>query len=91
MFKYQSTTRAITVTVEPTYLDDQSSPDRSHFVWKYHVRIENGGSETVQLQDRYWRITGPWAGSKRCAAPAWSASSRSWRPARPSNTPPARR
>ncbi|HVT51426.1 MAG TPA: Co2+/Mg2+ efflux protein ApaG [Dongiaceae bacterium] len=57
MFKYQSTTRAITVTVEPTYLDDQSSPDESHFVWKYHVRIENGGSETVQLRNRYWRIT----------------------------------
>jgi ApaG protein len=57
MFKYQETTRAITVTVAPTYLDDQSSPEDSHFVWKYHVRIENGGPETVQLRNRYWRIT----------------------------------
>lgn len=54
---YQETTRAITVTVRPTYLDDQSSPDESHFVWKYQVRIENGGGETVQLRTRYWRIT----------------------------------
>ena len=57
MFKYQETTRAITVTVEPTYLEDQSSPEESHYVWKYHVRIDNGGEETVQLRYRYWRIT----------------------------------
>jgi len=57
MFKYQETTRAITVTVEPTYLEDQSSPEESHYVWKYHVRIDNGGAETVQLRNRYWRIT----------------------------------
>lgn len=54
---YTQTTRAITVTVLPTYLDDQSAPDEAHFVWKYHVRIENGGAETVQLRNRYWRIT----------------------------------
>ena len=54
---YKQTTRSITVTVMPTYLDDQSTPDESHYVWKYHVRIENGGGETVQLRNRYWRIT----------------------------------
>jgi ApaG protein len=57
MFKYQETTQAITVTVEPTYLEDQSSPEESHYVWKYHVRIDNGGEQTVQLRNRYWRIT----------------------------------
>jgi ApaG protein len=57
MFTYRETTRAITVFVQPTYLDDQSSPEESHFVWKYHIRIENGGGETVQLRNRYWRIT----------------------------------
>ena len=54
---YKETTRAITITVRQTYLDDQSSPDESHYVWKYQVRIENGGGETVQLRTRYWRIT----------------------------------
>jgi ApaG protein len=54
---YQQTTRSITVSVEPTYLDDQSSPDEAHFVWKYQVRIENHGGMTVQLRNRYWRIT----------------------------------
>lgn len=54
---YSSTTRAITVTVEPVYLDDQSEPSRSHYVWAYHVRIDNEGTEVVQLLNRFWRIT----------------------------------
>jgi ApaG protein len=54
---YVQTTNAITVTVEPVYLEDQSSPENNHFVWAYHVRIENHGNETVQLLSRYWQIT----------------------------------
>ena len=54
---YARTTRSITVTVEPFYLDDQSAPEENHFVWAYHVRIENHGEQTVQLLTRFWRIT----------------------------------
>lgn len=54
---YSETTRAITVTVRPMFLEDQSSPNDAHFVWAYRVRIENRGSETVQLLRRHWRIT----------------------------------
>jgi ApaG protein len=54
---YSATTRAIKVTVKPFYLEDQSSPPDDHYVWAYHVRIENHGSETVQLRRRHWRIT----------------------------------
>jgi ApaG protein len=54
---YSETTRAITVTVRPTFLEDQSSPGDAHFVWAYRVRIENNGEETVQLLRRHWRIT----------------------------------
>ncbi len=54
---YETVTRDIMVTVEPSYLDDQSSPSDNHYVWSYHVRIENHGRETVQLRNRYWRIT----------------------------------
>lgn len=53
---YALTTRSITVTVEPEFLDDQSDPDEHRFVWAYHVRIENQGTQTVQLKSRYWRI-----------------------------------
>lgn len=54
---YQAETRAILVTVEPIYLEEQSQPSEAHYVWAYHVRIENQGLETVQLRNRYWRIT----------------------------------
>lgn len=54
---YERTTRAITVTVYPYYLEDQSSPADNHYVWAYRVRIENNGSEAVQLLRRHWRIT----------------------------------
>jgi len=39
--KYSATTRQILVTVSPTYLEDQSVPENSHFVWAYHVVIQN--------------------------------------------------
>ncbi|CAA6604187.1 Protein ApaG [Rhodospirillaceae bacterium LM-1] len=54
---YSKITRAITVSVEPVYLEDQSNPEENHFVWAYRVKIENGGMETVQLLRRHWRIT----------------------------------
>ncbi|MEW5727034.1 MAG: Co2+/Mg2+ efflux protein ApaG [Pseudomonadota bacterium] len=54
---YTETTRGITVTVKPFYLDDQSSPADNHYVWAYRVRIENHSGETVQLKRRHWRIT----------------------------------
>jgi ApaG protein len=54
---YSETTREILVTVKPYFLEDQSSPDEDHFVWAYHVHIENKGPETVQLLNRHWKIT----------------------------------
>ncbi len=54
---YSATTRSIKVMVKTIYLDDQSSPSDNHFVWAYHVRIENHGEETVQLRRRHWKIT----------------------------------
>ena len=54
---YCETTQGITITVKPYFLDEQSAPEKSHFVWAYHVRIENGGNETVQLRQRHWEIT----------------------------------
>ena len=55
---YSETTRGIKVTVEPVYLDEQSSPNDGQFVWAYHVRIENGSPATVQLRARHWRGRG---------------------------------
>ena len=55
--KYSATTQQISVSVHPTYLDDQSAPEQNQFVWAYRIVIENHGAETVQLRSRYWRIT----------------------------------
>ena len=54
---YHATTKEIEVSVEPFYLEDQSEPDKGHFVFAYHVRIENHGGQTVQLINRHWQIT----------------------------------
>ena len=54
---YSSITRSIRGSVKPVFLDEQSSPSNEHYVWAYQVRIENDGSETVQLINRHWHIT----------------------------------
>ena len=54
---YSCTTHDIRVTVQPMYLDEQSSPEDQQFVWAYQVRIENLGDRTVRLRNRYWSIT----------------------------------
>src|SRR5579859_1796228 len=54
---YRAITREIEVSVEPIYLEAQSSPADSHYVWAYRVTIENHGRETVQLLSRHWMIT----------------------------------
>lgn len=54
---YQQRTRSIHISVEPFYVDDQSSPSSDRFVFGYRVKIDNQGNETVQLMSRYWQIT----------------------------------
>ena len=53
---YEETTNHIKISVKPTYLTEQSEPDNSHYVWAYHIRIENLGSSRVQLINRHWKI-----------------------------------
>ena len=38
-------------------MDERSSPEDEHYVFAYQVKIENQGAETVQLRNRYWKIT----------------------------------
>lgn len=54
---YSKTTNGITVSVEPSYLEDQSSPENNQYVWAYRITIENRGNEPARLRSRYWRIT----------------------------------
>ena len=54
---YLAITRGIAVSVEPAYLEANSSPESSQYLWAYRVTIENQGRETVQLLSRHWMIT----------------------------------
>jgi ApaG protein len=54
---YRSLTRGIQVTVEPVYLEEESSPSENHYFWAYTVEIVNNGAEAVQLRARHWKIT----------------------------------
>ena len=57
LFPFHATTRDITVHVAVTFLPEQSEPDRGRWFWAYHIRIENIGSQPVQLLTRHWIIT----------------------------------
>lgn len=54
---YRQTTNDITIEVRAVFLEDQSSAAENRFVWAYQVTISNGGAKSVQLLNRYWRIT----------------------------------
>ena len=52
-----TTTRGIRIHVTSSYLSDRSSPKDSQYLFAYHVRISNVGTETAQLVSREWVIT----------------------------------
>ena len=54
---YRSTTRAIQVTVEPSFVDHESSAEHNRYFWAYRIEIANLGEEVVRLRSRHWRIT----------------------------------
>jgi ApaG protein len=54
---YEAVTRDIRICVTPQYLEDESAPDESRYVWADTIDISNEGQETVQLRSRHWRIT----------------------------------
>src|SRR5215475_15825946 len=56
-YMYRAVTRRIEVTVEPNFLPERSSAERSRYFWSYTIVITNTGDETVQLRTRRWLIT----------------------------------
>ena len=52
-----TTTRGIRIEVRSNFVPDKSSPRERSFVFQYHVRITNVGSETAKLVSRQWIIT----------------------------------
>jgi ApaG protein len=54
---YSKVTRDIKVVVEPEFLESQSQPGESKFVWSYRVLIQNQSPDTVKLMTRHWIIS----------------------------------
>ncbi|MGB7407761.1 MAG: Co2+/Mg2+ efflux protein ApaG [Pontixanthobacter sp.] len=57
LFQHAAHTDGITVRVGVNFLPEQSQPAARKWFWMYHIRIENGSDQKVQLQTRHWRIT----------------------------------
>jgi ApaG protein len=52
-----TTTRGVRIEVQSFYMPERSAPKDSQYLFEYHVRISNVGSETAQLISREWIIT----------------------------------
>jgi ApaG protein len=50
-------TQRIEVSVETSYLPEQSDPGSERFVFSYTITIRNEGSEPAKLLRRHWIIT----------------------------------
>lgn len=46
----------ISVTVNPSYEEQQSSPANGRYVFSYTIEVKNEGDLTVQLLSRHWYI-----------------------------------
>ncbi|HUP91231.1 MAG TPA: Co2+/Mg2+ efflux protein ApaG [Solimonas sp.] len=53
----ETITRNIRITVKPRFVPEQSEPERSQYLFAYHITIRNEGTHTVQLKTRHWVIT----------------------------------
>lgn len=56
LFPYVARTGSMVVRVAVSYLAEQSSPSSGRWFWSYHIRIENGGDQPMQLLSRHWII-----------------------------------
>ncbi len=48
---------SIVISVKTSYLENESQPDKSHFVFAYQISIQNAGPASATLLDRHWIIS----------------------------------
>lgn len=49
--------KEIRITIETSYIEEQSVPEQARFVFSYTIHIQNCTSEPVKLLRRHWIIT----------------------------------
>ena len=47
----------IEVSAKAFYVEDQSDPDKNHFVFGYKIKVTNTGAIAARLVSRHWLIT----------------------------------
>lgn len=47
----------VVVSVRTEYIDQQSAPVDSRYVFAYHISMTNCGTEAAKLQSRHWVVT----------------------------------
>jgi len=57
LFQHVAITAGVTVRVSVNFMPEQSRVEAGRWFWVYHIRLENGRDDTVQLCPRHWRIT----------------------------------
>jgi len=57
LFQHNATTDGVSVRVAVTFMPEQSRIEAGKWFWVYHIRLENGRDDTIQLLTRHWRIT----------------------------------
>lgn len=53
-------TQGIKISVEPMYSPENSEPEKSKYIFSYHITIENEGESSAQLLTRHWIIKDAW-------------------------------
>ncbi len=57
LFQHAAITAGVTVRVSVNFMPEQSRIEAGRWFWVYHIRLENGREDMVQLRTRHWRIT----------------------------------
>ena len=53
---YSTITHNVKINATPVYSPIESEPHKHHYVWHYHIHIENNSPERLQLLKRHWII-----------------------------------
>lgn len=54
---YRAESHGVRVSVEPRFMERESSPGQGRYFWAYSIEIVNLSSRTLQLLTRHWIIT----------------------------------
>ncbi len=49
-------TEGVKISVENTFQKEYSNPEKEHYMFAYHISIENLSTQSIQLLKRRWKI-----------------------------------